>query len=475
MKKNPYRDDRDQLKELIRQYHQMKLGKHQFFIEEEEFLKIIEYFLDNQQNEDALDAAEMATEQFPYSAPLQIIKADTLLTMRRYPETIEVLDKAALLDRNDASIYIIKTDALLAMDLQEEAAELLESVLDFFEGDDKIDLLFELGDVYDDYENFQKVFDCLKLILELDPENEEALYKICFWTDYTGRNEEGIKLHQHILDYNPFNELAWFNLGAAFQGIKLYEKSIDAYQYAVAINEKFDYAYRNMGDAFIRLKKYKEAIESLEKVLELSPPEALIFEAIGHCYDKMKNFAQARFYYKKASHLQQEDSQLHYKIACTYMNEEIWGSAIKSLQVALKYHSFQADYNLALGRCYLQTDNFDEAIVYLGNFVRIRPKNIHGWTELLNCMYQGALYEEGIEYAGIAFEQTDGKSIFLFYKSAFLFANSRSKEALIYLEHGLSSNPKQIRQFLEINPSILQNQMVVDLISKYKKSSSRKK
>ena len=62
------------------------------------------------------------------------------------------------------------------------------------------------------------------MILEEDPNNEEALYKICFWTDFTGRNEESIRLHQQIIDEYPYNELAWFNLAAAYQGIKLYEK-----------------------------------------------------------------------------------------------------------------------------------------------------------------------------------------------------------------------------------------------------------
>ena len=113
----------------------------------------------------------------------------------------------------------------------------------------------------------------------------KRLYKICFWTDFTGRSEESIKLHQKIIDDFPYNELAWFNLAAAYQGLKLYEKAIDSYQYAITIDEKFDYAYRNMGDAYIRLRKFKEAIEALEKVLELSKPEDVIFEAIGHCYD----------------------------------------------------------------------------------------------------------------------------------------------------------------------------------------------
>ncbi|MBK8774164.1 MAG: hypothetical protein IPM10_04910 [Chitinophagaceae bacterium] len=44
--------------------------------------------------------------------------------------------------------------------MQEKAAEILESALDDFRGEEKTDLLFELADVYDDYENFEKVFDC---------------------------------------------------------------------------------------------------------------------------------------------------------------------------------------------------------------------------------------------------------------------------------------------------------------------------
>ncbi len=134
------------------------------------------------------------------------------------------LDRASLFGNNDINLYILRTDAYLALDEQENAVEILEEALTKFEGEERIELLFELSDVYDDYEEFEKVFDCLKMILEQDPNNEEALYKICFWTDFTGRNEESIRLHQQIIDDFPYNELAWFNLAAAYQGLKLYEK-----------------------------------------------------------------------------------------------------------------------------------------------------------------------------------------------------------------------------------------------------------
>ena len=366
----------------------------------------------------------------------------------------------------------LKTDAYLALDQQKKAALILEQAIQTFEGDEKIELLFELADVYDDYEEFDKVFNCLKLILEQDPTNDEALYKICFWTDFTGRNEEGITLHKKIIDDYPFTELAWFNLGAAYQGLKLYEKAIDAYQYAIAIDEKFDYAYRNLGDAYLRIKKYKEAIEVLQKVLELTRPEDVIYEAIGHSYDKLKNYAQARFHYRKASHLNPDDSHLYYKIACTYMNEKYWESAVKNLESAMRIHRSQPEYNLAIAQCYVELKKIKEAVIYFSNFIKARPKNIKGWKELLKCLYNAGFYEEALEQVYNAGKNTDDKPILFFYKSAILFALGKSKEALLQLELAMEKSSKLIKQLIELNPSLLQNQQVVDVIAKYKRAKS---
>ena len=144
-----------------------------------------------------------------------------MLATRHYQDALTLLEQAELLDSRNINLYILKTDAYLALDQQERAVELLEQAILLFDGEERIELLFELADVYDDYEEFDKVFDCLKLILEDSPNNEEALYKICFWTDFTGRNEESIRLHQEIIDEFPYSELAWFNLAAAYQGLKL--------------------------------------------------------------------------------------------------------------------------------------------------------------------------------------------------------------------------------------------------------------
>lgn len=472
MQDNSYRNSRDEMRNLLRQFENLRSGKSHGFLEEESFEKIIDYFDDKDDVVRALEAAELAVNQFPYSASLMVKKADLLIATRKYAEALEILEKAEILDSSDIDIYILKTDAYLALDEHEKAVGLLEEGISMFEGENRINLLFELADVYDDYEEFDKVFDCLVHVLEYEPNNEEALYKICFWADFTGRSEESIRLHRKIIDEYPYNELAWFNLGAAFQGLKLYEKSIDAYKYALVINEKFDYAYRNIADAFIRLRKYRDAIESLEKVIELARPEDVIYEAIGHCYDRLKQFAQARFYYKKASHLNNDDSNLYYKIACTYINEQSYAKAVPYLESAMRIHRMQPEYNLAMGQCLHEMGNIKDAIIHFSQVVKSRPRGIAGWEALIKCLYKEDFLTEALEQIENAQQIAGDKPLFLFYQSAVLFAMRKGKEALLVLQRAMERAPRQLKKFIELNPTILQNQQVVDLIAYYKRKRS---
>lgn len=475
MKENPYRQDKDEMKELLRQYYNFKSGRKFRFIEEESFERIIDYFDENDKLPLALEAVNFALEQYPYSSILFIKKADILIASQNYLEALDILGKAEVLDSNDINLYILKTDVYLALDNQEKAAAILEEAIHIFNGSDRIELLFELADVYDDYEEFDKVFNCLKMVLEQEPLNEEALYKICFWTDYTGNYEEGIRLHLNIIEEQPYSHLAWFNLGTAYQGLKLYEKAIDAYLYAVAIDEKFDYAYRNLGDAYLRLRKYRDAIEALQKVLELSMPEEVIYEALGYCYEKLKNHAQARFHYRKAAHLNPSSPNLLYKIAGTYMQEGYWDSAIKNLSNALSLNNSNADYHLAIAKCYMQVQRIKDAVIHFSQFIKSRPKNVKGWKELIHCLYESAYYEEALEQVKNAQVNTGNKPVFAYYRAAVLFALAKPREACLFLEEAVKRAPSMVKQFIELEPSLLQNTVVLAILNSARKPGNRTK
>lgn len=459
----------DDLNELIRQFEQMREGRSHDFLDEDSFELIIDYFDDRNELKKALLAADLAVEQFPFCSQLLLKKADLLIEARRYREALSQLEKADAFDPGDIYLYILKVDALLGLEKPDRAEQVLQEGLAYFSGKDRIDLLLEISDVYDDWEEFDKIFDCLSQVLAFDPQNEEALHKICFWAEFTGRLEESIRLHSRIVDEHPYNELAWFNLGSAYQELKLYEKAIDAYQYAVAINDKFDYAYRNMADAYIRLRKYGDAIETLRRHQAIAKPDDVIFEAIGFCFEKQRKYAQARYHYRKACHINPNDDRLYFRVGRTYMLELQWAQAIKYIATAQRLNAKSCEYRLALGECHLRMESYKEALAHLLEAVRLRPASYRARLYFIRGLYMAGYYEEALIQLQIAEEETGDKPVYHYYSCAVLLVLGRAKEAMLQLETALAAAPRQLKRLLELNPSILQYTGVVDILARYRR------
>lgn len=478
MKENSHRGEREEMQELLSQYEKLKSGSQFNFLEEEDFERIIDYYDESEHLNLALEAADCGIRQFPFSSLLLVKKADLLIAMRHYADALRILDQASVLDGSDMNLYILRIDAWLGLGDADKAKEIYRDSVNLFDGIKKVDYLFELTDVFDDYELFEEVFDCLKEILMVDPKNHEALFKISFWADYASKWEESIKLHNYLIDEHPYDHLAWFNLGAAYQGLKLYEKAVDAYLYAVSIDDKFEFAYRNLGDAYMRLHNYEDAIEALERVLELSLPEDVIYEALGHCYAKLNNHAQARSCFRKAQHLNPENSQLFYLIGITYMHEAKWTNALDQLQHAIRLSSTKyPGYYFTIGQCYNSIGNVQEAVNNLVQYINLKPAIVKGWKELITVLYDNQYYDNALKETENAFHFTNGKMIFAFLKAACLIRTGKKKEGLLLLEGAIKKSPKLLKEFISLDPSFLQRASVARVINSYldKKERAKKK
>jgi tetratricopeptide (TPR) repeat protein len=469
MYRKSFEEDPDNIKAILDRYELYKNGFQTVLLDEDEFETLINYFDDLEQLHNAIEASEIGSASFPYSAFLKIKKADLYIAAKQYKKALHILNQAEILDATDYNISILRIDAHLALGEKEKAYEYLHEGFEKFTGFEKIEYLFECADVFDDYEDFEYIFECLEKILEEDPNNEEALHKICFWADHLGKSEKSVQIHINIIDQYPYNELAWFNLGCAYQNLKLYEKAIDAYKYAVVIDEKFDLAYRNIADAWMRLRKYHEAVEALQEVLQMVTPDEVLCEALGFCYEKLGVFDKARRYYKKAIEMVPFDTKLIYKIACTYISEEKWDQAIKYLEQSTTFYSNKAEYQHALGVCYFNKHDVHKAIECFTDAVAIKPKWKIAWKDLLNCFMDLGEMEMIPEIVDEANKNTNNKEpLFNFYKMASLYLMGKRKESLVLLENILPKQEKHFRKIIEIVPELLSDKDVIHLISMQK-------
>jgi hypothetical protein len=94
---------------------------------------------------------------------------------------------------------------------------------------------------------------------------------------------------------------------------------------------------------------------------------------------------------------------------------------------------------------------------------------------LIKCLYNSEYYEEALEQVYNAQRNTDCKPIFTYYKSAILFELNKSKEGLLQLQLAINEAPFLVKQFIELNPSLLQHPAVAEIISNYKNSIKKGK
>lgn len=468
-----WNEDNDfNLESLLVKYQNLKEGNAVSFLEEEEFEIVIEHFFQENLESEAADACSLALQYFPKSIGINIFKAELLLHGQKLRQALAVLDSIENLDPTNLDIVMLKSEILTAQLKSADAAAYLQQKLEDFEGKDKIEILLELTDVYDDLEQHEKIYDTLEYILLLDKRNEEALNKISFWSDYLDLQDRSINIFNDILEEDPYNVLAWFNLGVAHQGKKDYEKAIEAYEYCVAIDDTFEFAYRNMADAAMRLKWYEVAIDALKRNLELGKPEDVLFEAIGLCFEKQKDFEKARYYYRRAIQLNPADDKLYFRIGETYAKETEWLKALNSFAVATQLNKDNAMYYIALGNCQLELDKPEEDIVQsFMQALKLKPQSKTVWTNFLKALYKLGLYESMYENSLILLDLDTDKAEFEYYTVAALIRLGKINEAIVRLGNLLHTLPKRLKILTDLDPTVLQRKSIVDLIANYKNRS----
>lgn len=461
-------DEWNSLDGLLKRYEEVKNGASSAIMDEEDFERVIEYYFQNSNEEQALLACEIARTYYPFSTSVLLLRAEILVQAQKYGQATHALDELEENDKINLDATLLRADILVSQFKYDQAALLLEQRSDSFEGKEKIEVLLELTDVYDECEEFDAVFDTLNRVLEIDLRNEEALQKICFWADFTKRLDESVTIHTKITNEDPYNALAWFNMGTAYQGLKLYEKAVDSYEYCVAIDEKFEFAYRNMADACMRLKYYEKAIEVLEAHMELAKPEDVIFEAIGYCWEKKKNFQRARFFYRKASQLSPQDDSIFYKIGETYSREQQWEKAVKAYSVALHLDKENASYCMAIGNCLLELNAESEALVCYLNAVKLKPSSKTTWLALIKGLFIANFYDEALTQIEIARDNCGDKVEFRYYQAAALMELGKSKEAMIQFQQAFEAAPSRVKMFTALNPEYIRRSQIADMIARHK-------
>lgn len=118
-----------------------------------------------------------------------------------------------------------------------------------------------------------------------------------------GKLVEAEAEYMKVLDLEPTNQFALYNIGVIAQSNNMYDKAIEYYTKALASNANFTSALYNRGLAYRDAGNKPNAIADLEAVIKIEPTNAAAFFNAGNLYNESGDAAKGALYLAKAKSL----------------------------------------------------------------------------------------------------------------------------------------------------------------------------
>ncbi len=199
---------------------------------------------------------------------------------------------------------------------------------------------FKLAEAYARSRRLDKAEETYKALSGINPEGATTYYgKIIAMYDEAEQYDKAIEAARKIIEFNPNNELAFFNLGIMFLKLQRYDDAVGAFKDALALKPGYASALYNIGYSYSLANKYKDAVEGFQKYAEFMPEDPVGWLNIGVAYMMLKNFEAALEPLRKSIELKPDNAVAHYNLAIVYLNLKDSYSATEVYKILLGLNS----------------------------------------------------------------------------------------------------------------------------------------
>lgn len=460
--------DRDlSIEHLVAEFETMSEKGTVAFLDEKNFLRLIEYYENECVFERALEATEYALQHHGFSADFYIKKAQLLIDCNQSKQALHVLEKAEAFAPSELLIPLLRAEAFTLLGFYDAAFELLEQLKNNCTNKTELSAIYTIEAlVYEKLEQHERMFYSLKKAALEDPNNREALERLWLCVEISKKYTESVYLHEEILDLDPYSYMAWYNLGHAQAYLGNYEQAIEAYEYAFIIEEKFEYAYRDCAEMCITINRYKKALECYQEVLKFFEPDADLFLKIGQCYQALNDYTIARTFYHKAISSEPYNDEIYFHIGECYAMESEWNKALRYYDKAVRIEDNREEYYAALAEAYYQIGDYEKATSLFKTAIELAPDQSQYWIHYASYLMEIGDGEKGIKVLNEADLYAVGTEL-LYCRVACLFIIGRRQEAKYYLSEALTEDFEMHDSLFALAPDLQYDKDVLDIIKFY--------
>jgi tetratricopeptide (TPR) repeat protein len=172
-----------------------------------------------------------------------------------------------------------------------------------------------IGSFYEELERYEEAIVALKKGLANDERNARLHFRMGVISDKLGRRHEAIASIKRVLELQPEDTEALNYLGYTYADMGIHLNEAEAL-IQNALQKKPDDGYITDSLAWVYFKqgRFEEALKWLTKAEKLVPDDPVILEHLGDVHRQLNSKDKALKYYKRSLEMKKEDGQLQQKI-----------------------------------------------------------------------------------------------------------------------------------------------------------------
>ena len=436
------------------------------YLEEKTFLQLLEYYEDEYLYEKALEVVNYALEQYKYRSDFYLIKARILLNSNKVNDCLQTLQIVESIAPFERDINIIKARALAMKKKFQEAYAILEELSAGATTSDEVEILIAESFIHENAKDYHAMYDSLAKAVMLDSANEEAMERIWISAELSRRYDDSVELHKVIIEKDPYNYQAWYNLGHGYNCIWEYSSAIDALEYSFIINPEFESAYLDCADTCLQVKDYEKALEIYIEANERFGPNNELMVSIAHCYFYMRKTGIAKQWLIKSIKLDGYSDEAYFLLAECYAKDQIWYNAINAYHKAIELEGRREEYYLGLAKAYLAVEDYTKATLNFQMATQTGPEETLYWREYICFLVKMGLYDEAMQVLEEADDHTYGADL-VYCRAVTQFYLKNKSQCLELLEEALMENFDEHEIIFTIAPELKLDKDILSMIRYY--------
>lgn len=212
-----------------------------------------------------------------------------------------------------------------------------------------------------------------KWLLELNPNDAVAHYNLGMLYDEKDMLDESLAAYKRASELNPSMVEALVGQGNILNKKGKSDEAIDLFKKVIDSNPHYAEAYEGLGLVHVHKKQEEDAIKSFKRAIDINPGLVNSRYHLGILYAKKAQFNEAVAEWTKAIEINPQKTEIHYKLGIAYTKLKKLDDAISIWQKALTVRPDMADFHYVIGLVYKEKGDFEKAEASLKKTLEVNP------------------------------------------------------------------------------------------------------